>query len=219
MRECCTIQQLNRSQHSQQNSCDRTAKLFAKLMMEAKVRAVLRLVTQANGSGPLPLNNLANPDNPTNTQTVRDILLKNIHPNSHLKKSTIITSDTPSAESHPILFDEVNWERIRNTILRMDGAAGQSGLDAASWKRLCTSLKSASADLCESLATTARRICTCYVDPSGMSAFVACRLIALDKCLGTINANSVNCALILYRGFSQIYLWSGFFYHCTYLLC
>ena len=107
MRECCTIQQLNRSQHSQQNSCDRTAKLFAKLMMEAKVRAVLRLVTQANGSGPLPLNNLANPDNPTNTQTVRDILLKNIHPNSHLKKSTIITSDTPSAESTP--YCSMKW--------------------------------------------------------------------------------------------------------------
>ena len=66
----------------------------------------------------------------------------------------------------------------------MDGAAGPSGLDVASWKRLCTFFKSASTDLCESLAATARRICTCYVDPSGLSAFVACRLIALDKCPG-----------------------------------
>ena len=78
----------------------------------------------------------------------------------------------------------MNGELIRSTILRMDGAAGPSGLDAASWKRLCTSIKSASADSCESLAATARRICTCYVDPSGLSAFVACRLIALDKCPG-----------------------------------
>ena len=73
---------------------------------------------------------------------------------------------------------------IRNTVLRMDGAAGPSGLDAASWKRLCTSFKGASTELCESLAATARRICTCYVDPCGLSAFVACRLIALDKCPG-----------------------------------
>ena len=65
----------------------------------------------------------------------------------------------------------------------MDGAAGPSGLDATSWKRLCTSFKGASTDLCESLAATAR-MCTCYVDPSGLSAFVACRLIALDKCPG-----------------------------------
>ena len=64
----------------------------------------------------------------------------------------------------------------------MDGAADPSGVDAASWKRLCTSFKGASTDLCESLAATARRICTCYVDPRGLSAFVACRLIALDKC-------------------------------------
>ena len=66
----------------------------------------------------------------------------------------------------------------------MDGAAGLSGLDATSWKRLCTSFKSASIDLCESLAATARRICTCYVDPRGLTAFVACHLIALDKCPG-----------------------------------
>ena len=66
----------------------------------------------------------------------------------------------------------------------MDGAAGPSGLDAASWKRLCTSFKGASTDLCESIAATARRLCTCYIDPSGLSAFVACRLIALDKCPG-----------------------------------
>ena len=73
---------------------------------------------------------------------------------------------------------------IHDMILRMDGAAGPSGLDAASWKRLCTSFKGASADLYESLAATARRICTCYVDPSGLTAFVACRLTALDKCPG-----------------------------------
>ena len=68
----------------------------------------------------------------------------------------------------------------------MDGAAGPSGLDATSWKRLCTSFKGTSADLCDSLAatSTARRICTRYVDPSGPTAFVACRLIALNKCPG-----------------------------------
>ena len=36
----------------------------------------------------------------------------------------------------------------------------------------------------ESLANTARRLCSEYVDPSAISALVACRLIALDKCPG-----------------------------------
>ena len=42
-------------------------------------------------------------------------------------------------------------------------------------------IKSASVDLCDNLAALARRI---YVDPKGLSAFVTCRLIALDKCPG-----------------------------------
>ena len=52
----------------------------------------------------------------------------------------------------------------------MDGAAGSSGLDATAWKRICTSFKAASADLCESLANTARRLCSEYVDPSALVA-------------------------------------------------
>ena len=70
---------------------------------------------------------------------------------------------------------------MRSMMLKMDGAAGPSGLDAAAWKRMCTSFKTASADLCESLWNTARRLCSEYVNPS---ALVACQLIALDKCPG-----------------------------------
>ena len=57
-------------------------------------------------------------------------------------------------------------------------------MDAAAWKRLCTSFKTASTELYDALAATARKLCSHYVDPSGISAFVACRLIALDKCPG-----------------------------------
>ena len=40
------------------------------------------------------------------------------------------------------------------------------------------------ADLCDDISCLARRICTTYVDPKGLEAFVACRLIAVDKCPG-----------------------------------
>ena len=43
------------------------------------------------------------------------------------------------------------------------------------------SFKSHSDDLCEALATTARRICTEHLDPELVTAFVACRLIPLGK--------------------------------------
>ena len=66
----------------------------------------------------------------------------------------------------------------------MDGAAGPSGMDTDGWKRSCTSFCSHSADLCEAIASLAKRICTTSLDPKGLEAFVACRLIALDKCPG-----------------------------------
>ena len=58
---------------------------------------------------------------------------------------------------------------------------GPSGIDAAGWRRMCTSFQSASADLCDSLASVARRMASTYVNPHGLSPLLACRLIALDK--------------------------------------
>ena len=46
---------------------------------------------------------------------------------------------------------------------------------ARKWRRLCTSFKSCSTDLCHALSMVARQICTTLVDPSGLKAFVACR--------------------------------------------
>ena len=66
----------------------------------------------------------------------------------------------------------------------MDGAAGLSGLDAAAWKHMCISFKQASGDLCDAIASVARRMCSSFLDPKGFAALVACRLIALDKCPG-----------------------------------
>ncbi|XP_064388154.1 uncharacterized protein LOC135336323, partial [Halichondria panicea] len=178
--------QLHRNQPPQQNQDqeDRMAKKFAKLMSEGKVRAAMRLITNTGSTGLLNLENPASPNDPNSTKTVRDVLVEK-HPQKQPPKITSITEQDYTVEDpHPIVFEEINGPLIRDTVLRMDGAAEPSGLDAASWKRLCTSFKGASNDLCEALAATARRICTTLVDPSGLTAFVAYRLIALDKCPG-----------------------------------
>ena len=73
---------------------------------------------------------------------------------------------------------------IRRAVLKTSGAAGPSGLDAAAWCRICTSFQRASSDLCDVLSAVTRKLCTTLVDPAGLSAFVSCRLIALDKCPG-----------------------------------
>ena len=46
---------------------------------------------------------------------------------------------------------------------------------------MCTSFQAVSDDLCEALSAVARRLCTSFVDPAGLSSFVARRLIAWDK--------------------------------------
>ena len=65
--------------------------------------------------------------------------------------------------------------------MRVQGAAGPSGTDSLFWKRVCFSFSRASDDLCSSLAAVARKLCTKCVDPAGVSSFVACWLIALNK--------------------------------------
>ena len=99
-------------------------------------------------------------------------LLINIH--QVLSPTQIISKSDPQS----IIFDE---SCIRTAAMLTDGAAGPSGVDAQAWRKLCTSFGAASGDLCRSLAAAARRLCTCFVDPRSISAFLACRLIALSK--------------------------------------
>ena len=63
----------------------------------------------------------------------------------------------------------------------MSGADGPSSADARDRRRCCCSFEKASDDLCDSLALVAKKICTKIVDPKGLFAFVAGRLITLGK--------------------------------------
>ena len=83
---------------------------------------------------------------------------------------------------HPIIFDSIDARLICPTALKTSSAAGPSGLDGHTWRRLCTAFKSASTSLCQSLAEIAKRQCTSFVDPQGLAPLLASRLISLDKC-------------------------------------
>ena len=83
-----------------------------------------------------------------------------------------------------MIFDGLTGEKIRKTILRCSGSAGPSGMDVAAWQRLCTAFRGASTDLCNSIAAVGRKLCTEELGGESLSAYVACRLIALDKSPG-----------------------------------
>ena len=72
---------------------------------------------------------------------------------------------------------------IYNAAKRTNGSAGPSGMDSDGWQRLLCSkvYGTAGTDLCESVALLTRKLCTEYVDPDPLSAFISCRLVPLDK--------------------------------------
>ena len=90
-------------------------------------------------------------------------------------------SDAATTPVHPVIFDALDGPVIKAATLRNSGAAGPSGIDAHGWRRLCSSFRSASEELCSSIAILARHLCTTFIDPEMISSLVACCLIALDK--------------------------------------
>ena len=78
-------------------------------------------------------------------------------------------------------FEAITGDLIRSISLRVQGSAGPSGMDAGGWRRICTAFYGASKELCIALAAMTRRICTSFVEPSGLTAFIACRLVPLNK--------------------------------------
>ena len=112
-------------------------------------------------------------NNPSaSSETVREALQKKHLPPQQLQQTSIITPEEETTEPHPILFERIDGQLIRNTALRIDGAAGPSGLDAAAFKHQCTSFKSESTELCDALASTARRISSSFVGPQRLVCFL-----------------------------------------------
>ena len=156
------------------------ARTFTKLMNSGKIRAAIQLLSRKQVKGTYNL------DDQINDQTVREIL-KEKHPNAKPANPDVLlqapSSDIPESLHH-LIFEDISSDDIRQAALHTFGSAGPSGLDAMAWRRLCTSFGDSSNGLCEALASFAKRISTSYVDPNGLSAYTASRLIPLNKSPG-----------------------------------
>ena len=139
------------------------------------------LLSNRENGGILHLDDHSDPTIP-DSPSVRDVLISK-HPSGHSAQPNSILPSAPK-EVHPVIFESIDAKVICSAALRITGSAGLSGIDAHGWRRMCTSLKGASLDLCNTLASTARRICTSFVDPKSISPLLACHLIALNKNTG-----------------------------------
>ena len=77
---------------------------------------------------------------------------------------------------------------VRGAALRAKGSGGPSGVDANGFRGVLASksLKKSGTDLCAAIAAMTRRLCTEFIDPLGIEAILANRLIPLDKVEGAV---------------------------------
>ena len=158
---------------------------FNRLMLQGKVHEAVRLISIANKGGLLSLDALIpDVDNNGNAiwKTTRDVLLEK-HPEGKTSTPETLLSENEFDQTHfdPIIFERLTGESIKQAAMRTNGTADPSGVDAFGWRRFCSSFKSASSDLCNALAAVAKRLCTTSVDPDSLTAYIACRLIPLNK--------------------------------------
>ena len=154
------------AQHTPQHA----AKIFARLILQGKVKAALRMLSEG-GSGGV-------------AQSSPEILQKLI------EKHPAAQNPDPDAllpgHFHPVpssLFDALNGDVIQNVAMNSKGSAGPYGMDANDMRTLLCSkrLGRTATDLREAVANLARRLCTEFVDPTSLSAFLSCRLVPLEK--------------------------------------
>ena len=180
-----TIQhRLKQKYNTTDSDNEKITRSFTKLMFQGKVKSALRLLSETRKGSPLRIDMLLASGEET-TSTVRDELLKK-HPSGQTASPEALLQPHSllPPPNRPVIFEHIDAASIRSAALRTNRSAGPSGLDASSWRCLCTSFHSTSNELCNSLALVAKKICTSHVDPYGLAPFTACRLIALHKCPG-----------------------------------
>ena len=175
--ECETIQ--NRMKTSvRSTSIDAVSKQFASLMKTGKVNAAVKLITNNMDGGILPLND--------ETMT----LLSSKHPDEAECNPDSIT-DIQAPQVHPVVYEQITAESVLTAALNTRGGAGPSGMDADGWRHILASriYGGAADDLRREFANMVKLLCTeeVVIDQSNNSptssieAFLACRLIPLDK--------------------------------------
>ena len=109
---------------------------LSRFMFEGTVKAALRVLNESGSKTGQPLS-LSAPFSETDPSlgTVQDALFKKKHPDSApVSPAHCLLTETPPPdhEPHSVNFEQIDGVLIRRTIMRMDGAAGPSGLDVSS---------------------------------------------------------------------------------------
>lgn len=148
--------------------------VFLQRMQQGKVSSAMRWVGSSATS-------VLDPKTVIDGDTVIDIL-KQKHPEAEeVYDDSLILGPKDKVEA--VIYENIDAELVMKCAKQLSGAAGPSGLDSDGLKRMICSkqFSSASSSLCEAIAAMARKLCSKVTDPNHLKAYVACRLLPLDK--------------------------------------
>ena len=146
------------------------SKTFVEEMQKGNVNGALKLLTDNMDHRILPLND----------DTISKLKMK--HPQDSAPDPIILLPDE-AQNIHPIRYEDTIVEKVRKDAINTKGGFGPSGLDADGWHRILASncFGGSSSDLCRAIASFTRKLCSEKLDASTLGAFLACRLIPLEK--------------------------------------
>ena len=125
------------------------SKGFARLMLQGKVHAALRLLEKNQDLGVAELSD------------ANITILKTLHPESEpADESILMTGDLPYFD--PIIFDDIDEQSIAKAANKTRGAAGPSGMDADNWRCILISkdFGNTGKELRKTMAKMTRKLCT-----------------------------------------------------------
>ena len=150
------------------------SRIFSRMMFAGNVRGALNCLSRKSTGAPLKLNdNIATKDG--GSEIGREALSP-LHPEAKPVDFEALMEDTlrNALPFDPVVFAAINGHMIKDIALHSSGSGGPSGIDALAWRRMCSSFKEASSNLCDAIAGVARRICTSRVSPSACSKCSSC---------------------------------------------
>ena len=138
-------------------------------MEDGKVNKALKLLESSNKGGMLPL-----------TEETFEVLLEEYPKASETSSDILIEEENQNI--HSAIYDSIDSEMVRDAIKKKRGSAGPSGLDGDGWRRILMlrNFGTSGEDFRKTIVDITKRLCKDNT-VKHLEAFLACRLIPLDK--------------------------------------
>ena len=120
---------------------------FVRLIEEEKVNKAIKILEKPNKGGILPLSD----------ETIE--ILQQKHSEASEASDEILLKETHQ-EVHPVTYESINSEMVKDAIKRTRGAAGPSGMDTDGWRLILISgnFGNVAEDLRKSIAEMTKRL-------------------------------------------------------------